>query len=96
MSYPSGTKLVAAVLENKTLPLPLRISAARSCRVQRALLRVIEDSSTPPTLRAVAVLRYDQLGTIKQRIKDLAGMPEEHATERQTARDPEAEEAFTD
>ena len=71
MSHPSGTLLISSLVTDGSLPANIRIAAIRNCRAQRPLLRVIRDSETSPTLRALAILRYDKLARGRQSIREI-------------------------
>jgi len=71
VSYPSGTYLVAALVEDRSQSVAIRILAAKACRTQQALLRLIKDPDTPKKLKAAAVLRYDELTQARHTIREV-------------------------
>jgi hypothetical protein len=69
MSNPSGHLLLQHVIEDASLPIGVRVQAIREPSYRPTLsflLRLIRDPSTPPTLKAVAVIRYNQQLAIKE------------------------------
>ena len=73
MSNPSGQLLMQQVIEDETLAVAIRLQAIRESSFRPTLtflLRLIRQPATPPTIRACAVLRYNQQLAIKELTRD--------------------------
>lgn len=69
MSNPSGHLLMQHAVGDASLPVPVRLQAIREPSYRPTLsflLRLIRDPSTPSTLKAAAVIRYNQQLAIKE------------------------------
>jgi hypothetical protein len=69
MSNPSGQNLMQDVIEDETLPISTRLQAIREPAFRPTLaflLRLIRNPATDSKLKAVAVIRYNQILAIKE------------------------------
>jgi hypothetical protein len=87
MSNPSGHLLMQKVIEDASLPIAVRVQAMRESSYRPTLsflLRLIRDPSTPPTLKAAAVIRYNQQLAIKELTRE-----KRHERTKETEKPPE-------